>query len=84
MSRPRGYDELKTLAAGIYKPVKDLIVMSQDNDPFYCGSKAQKKHAEWFYSLWKLHGFTYGTHLRRVHYLLVSQEQPVIKPDGYQ
>jgi hypothetical protein len=52
------------------------------HDPFYVGRPAQRATAEWFASLWERFGFKRGTHLRRVHYALVSQDPPPSLPDG--
>ncbi len=62
--------------------VTDLIALSSQNDPFYIGSPTDIKHAEWFTNLWDKFGFQSGVHLRRIHYRIVSQETPVLLPDG--
>lgn len=65
-----------------YKTVKDLIVLSTQNDPFYSGTDTDTRNAEWFADLWERFGYQQGVHLRRVHYRVVSQEMPVTMPDG--
>ncbi|MFM8443957.1 MAG: hypothetical protein ACKN9W_11545 [Methylococcus sp.] len=76
------YAELKQLAKVMKCSVKNLIVMAPQNDPFYCGTKADKAQAQWFGDLWERFGFSEkakeskdakGMHLRRIHYILVSQ-----------
>ena len=52
-----GYDKLKQLkqdlkAEGVKKNLTDLIVMGQSNDPFYIGSPAQVRDAQWFANIW--------------------------------
>jgi hypothetical protein len=44
-----------------------LLVLTYDNDPFYCGTPAHRAQAEWFAGLWAEHGRV-GTHLRHIHY----------------
>ncbi|MBD3342430.1 MAG: hypothetical protein GF353_25245, partial [Candidatus Lokiarchaeota archaeon] len=75
-----GYDRLKRLAKERNCRVKDLLVLSNQNDAFYIGTKTQKKQGEWFAELWNRFGYETGVHLRRIHYQAVSDE--VVKPDG--
>lgn len=67
------YAELKQLAKQQKCSVKNLIVMAPQNDPFYCGTKSDKAQADWFGELWNRFGFINGMHIRRIHYILVSQ-----------
>lgn len=69
------YGSIKTLAREIKRPVTDLLALSPANDPFYAGVGHRGKAAEWFAVIWADHGSD-NSHLRRVHYRLVSQ------PDG--
>ena len=62
--------------------VGDLIALAPQNDPFYVGTAGDVEKAQWFAGLWHEFGYTSGVHLRRVHYRLVSQDPPVIKPTG--
>ena len=78
----RGYDAIKALKKRhTYRKVTDLLVMANQNDPFYAGSEGQRAKAEWFADLWRQFGYSSGVHLRRVHYQLVSQRNPR-KHDG--
>ncbi len=85
MSTP--YEDLKTLQHAIRlergrkPPVKDLLVLSPQNDPFYAGSDGEREMAEWFAGLWERFGYTTGVHLRRVHYRILS-EGTILRPDG--
>src|SRR6266699_2576544 len=38
--------------------------------------------AEWFASLWQAFRYTSKVHIRRVHYQIVSQNPPVVMPNG--
>jgi hypothetical protein len=80
--RPRGYEAMKALAAAMGVPIRSLVAMSKNCDPFYAGTEAQLRDAKWFASLWERFEFPRGVHLRRIHYRLVSEGEPVRKPDG--
>ena len=73
---PRGYEEVVALAKEMGVPTKVLLAMSRDNDPFAIGTEAHVKWGKWFAKLWERFGFPRGTHLRRAHYVLVSQKKP--------
>jgi len=62
--------------------VADLIVLARNNDPFYVGTNAHKRDATWFTEIWERFGYRDGVHLRRIHYRLVSQKEPVVMPSG--
>jgi hypothetical protein len=56
--------------------------LARKNDPFFAGSPGQRKLAEWFAGLWKQFNYDRGIHTRRVHYQLVSQPDPCLRPNG--
>ena len=58
-----------------------MLVLSQQNDPFYAGNGAEGDKARWFAEHWERFGYGSGVHLRRVHYRIVS-EGNILKPDG--
>lgn len=68
----RGYDSIKQLAKEHGAKIPDLLVLAQQNDPFYAGAPASVEAANWFADLWSKSGFVTGVHLRRVHYWLVT------------
>jgi hypothetical protein len=78
------YEDLKTIQheirveTGRKPPIKDLIVLAPQNDPFYAGTETQLAMAEWFAGIF---GQATGAHLRRVHYRLVAHGD-VLRPDG--
>lgn len=75
------YESLKAMAQSIGRPVKNLLALAPNNDPFYAGIGACRVAAEWFAGVvWAEHG-TAGSHLRRIHYRLVSSTA-LRKPDG--
>jgi hypothetical protein len=69
------YDSIKELAKSIKRPVKQLLALSPANDPFYAAVGHRGEAAEWFAGIWSDYS-QIGTHLRRIHYRLVSP------PDG--
>jgi hypothetical protein len=56
--------------------------LHRTNDPFYCGSPAQVEHAQWFAALIERYSFAEAFHLRRVHYRIVSEREPVAMPNS--
>ena len=85
MSDDRKIDSraIKELSAELKRPIETLLALAPVNDPFYAGAReSSMAAAEWFAELYHRFGFRRGSHLRRVHYRIVSQETPVILPDG--
>ena len=76
------HPRLKQLAREISRPIKQLIALAEGNDPFLADRPGRQGNAEWFASLWDQFEFPEGTHLRRIHYRLVSQPAPFRRPDG--
>jgi len=76
------YTRIKQLAKEQGKSVNDLLVMAPQNDPFYTGSKAQVRDAEWVSSLYHdVLESPRDVHIRRIHYGLVARSD-IQKPDG--
>jgi len=75
------WEHLHDMAASLGRPIKTLVAMSTQNDPFHL-AETRMINARWFKDLYDEHDFPAGVHLRRIHYRLVSQEEPVIMPDG--
>ncbi|MBB6407646.1 hypothetical protein [Mesorhizobium sangaii] len=76
------YQGIKQLADEIGCRVTDLIALSPGNDPFYAGVSGRREAAEWFASLWVSCGWLVGSHPRRLHYNAISQDPPILKPNG--
>ena len=76
------YQSLKDLAKLIKVKVVDLLALAPQNDPFYVGTPASVEQAQWFAALWQRFGYAGGVHVRRVHYQTISQDPPVLMPDG--
>jgi hypothetical protein len=78
------YEDLKRLQHAVRlerggkPPIKDLIVLAPQNDPFYAGTEGQQAMAEWFAGIF---GQSTGVHLRRIHYRLVARGD-VVRADG--
>jgi hypothetical protein len=77
------YQSIKALAKASDRPVKDLLALSQVNDPFYAGVGHRAQAAHWFGGIWSEHAGV-GAHLRRIHYRLVSPPEGVriLLPNG--
>lgn len=76
------YLTIKRVAKEAGVRITDLLALAPQNDPFYVGTPAERDAARWFTDLWDRFGYTDGVHLRRVHYRLVSQDMPVMRPNG--
>jgi hypothetical protein len=77
VTQPRGPKAHKEMARqlGIRgNSAGELIVLGPGNDPFYKGTPAHWRDAEWFAATWTQFGYTNGIHLRRVHYQILSNE----------
>jgi hypothetical protein len=75
------YDSIIRLGEELDRPVGTLLALDPKSDPFFAGRPGRRRGAEWFAGLWQQFEFGPGTHLRRVHYILVSQASPIICPD---
>ncbi|MBB3148772.1 hypothetical protein FHS21_005220 [Phyllobacterium trifolii] len=82
MTERMDYQSLLALAKEVGCKVTDLVALSPSNDPFYAGRADRRQAAEWFMGIWEQFGFRHGAHLRRMHYVLISQPLPIIRPDG--
>ncbi len=76
------YEEIKQLARVEGQRVTDLIALAPQNDPFYTGTPNDWALGQWFAGLWQAFGYRDGVHIRRVHYQIVSQDPPVVLPNG--
>jgi hypothetical protein len=72
---------IKQLATKIGRKPKDMLVLTQVNDPFYIGSETQYVAAEWARKLYELMGKPRKVHIRRLHYFALTQPQHK-KPNG--
>src|SRR6266511_4628699 len=81
MNSPIDHDDIKSLAKELGRPAKTLIALSENNDPFYIGPQRQIM-AEWFADLWDRLDISAGVHIRRIHYVVVSQAESVRMPDA--
>lgn len=75
------YTSIKQLARQMGRSVNELLALSAVNDPFYAGVGHRGKAAEWFAQIWHRFGGE-AAHLRRIHYKLVSQAEPIMLPTG--
>lgn len=82
------YTTIKDLAKqlrdqhGLKCQVTDLIALAAQNDPFYVGTPTDLENGRWFANLFQRFNYGHGVHLRRIHYQIISQEEPVNMPNG--
>lgn len=81
------YDSIKLLSKRTRQQsgksnVSDFLVLAQQNDPFYCGTETDKVNGGWFADIWNGFKIVGNVHLRRFHYRIISQEEPVLMPNG--
>lgn len=75
------YTFLKAEAKERRCSVKDLIALAPSNDPFYV-TPGREDNGAWFAQQLARFNVQGEFHDRRIHYLLVTQETPVKRPDG--
>ena len=73
---PRGHAVFKALIHGRKRRLEDLVALSPKRDPFCAGTPGQMQKAAWFHGIWQQYVTSAKAHLRRIHYLLVSQADP--------
>lgn len=79
---PAGYEEVKSLAKQLQRPIATMIALSNENDPFLADRPgARLEGARWFAELWKVMDPSTGIHLRRLHYRLLSSATTIC-PDN--
>ena len=76
------YEWIKALASQTGRKIPALLALARANDPFFAGAPAARRDAEWFLGVWERFGFGQGVHLRRIHYRIVINPEPVIGPNG--
>jgi hypothetical protein len=78
----RTYDDLKALAKELGRPMPSMYVQAGQNDPFMMTPARRRQGERFAVNVWHRFGLSHGVHLRRIHYLLVSQPEPVIGFDS--
>ncbi len=78
------FEKIKQTAKEKKCRVDELFALARNNDPFYWGTDAQIAAGEWFLGVWNDFGFNIKdeVHIREMHYVLISQREPVLMPDG--
>jgi hypothetical protein len=76
------YERLKAATRTLNRPLDSLYALSRNNDPYAAGMDGRRAWAEWFAKVWRDLKFAPGTHVRHVHYKLVSTTAPILTPGG--
>jgi hypothetical protein len=79
---PLDHERLKALSKSLGRPLFTLYALSVANDPFIAGQPARRAAAEWFAQVWSDLSVERGFHLRRIHYAAMSQDPPILMPNG--
>src|SRR5215831_13683225 len=74
--------DIQELAKKLGYPEMTLRVLSNQTDPFFCGTKGQHEQAGWFAALYQQYRGDGTFHIRRLHYQLVSAREPPTLPGG--
>jgi hypothetical protein len=80
--KPDSAADIKALGAREKRKQISLVALDRDVDPFMRDTPSRLRLAQWFAELWEMLDLQPGIHLRKIHYMLVSQPTPVIMPDG--
>jgi hypothetical protein len=70
------HERLKALSKELRRPLETLYALASDNDPFVVDQPSRRAGAEWYADLSRRLSIRPGAHLRRIHYLLISQDPP--------
>src|SRR3954447_7372661 len=80
--KPRNRADLFELAALLRRKVDTLFTLGHVNDPWMAGVGYRSKAANWVADIFARFGIRSRIHVRQVFYRLVSQETPILQPDG--
>jgi hypothetical protein len=80
---PPDYESIKELAKTLGRSVETLVALHTNLDPFYISPRRQAV-AEWFATTWGAQRCGPGTHIRKIHYRLISHRHSdgYVGPDG--
>ncbi len=76
------YDTIKNMASNQGKRVSDYLALAVQNDPFYVGQNAEVEKAKWFAEIWDAGILARQSHVRGIHYIMISREDPLVMPNG--
>jgi hypothetical protein len=82
MKQHNDFDALKSLAHQLGRNFKSVYALSAGNDPYLAEMPARAGRAKWFANIYQSLGIEAGVHLRRIHYRLISQAEPIAMADG--
>jgi hypothetical protein len=64
------------------RPGGTLIAQTTTNDPFHASTPGRLERSQWFAELYRQFEIKPGAHIRRIHYLFISQSSPLRMTDG--
>lgn len=70
------YRQIKKIARENGLKTTDLIALARKNDPFYFGTEGDWEKARWAREYWERMGSPMNVHPRRIHYYIVSLDDP--------
>ena len=72
----RGFEWIRELKRKTGRNIPELIALSRQRDPYFCGTTDDWKRARWFASAWKKLNYTgrHDIHLRRMHYAVEARK----------
>lgn len=76
------YESIREEAKDSGRRISEMLALTVSSDPFYARMPSRVRDAEWFADVWQLLGEPVGAHLRRIHYQVISQPTPILRPDG--
>lgn len=80
--QPKCRADLQYLAAKLRRRLDTLYDLSPGNDPYMADAPARSRDAGWATEIFKDFEIRAEVHGRRVHYRMISQDQPILQPDG--
>jgi hypothetical protein len=79
---PKCRADLFALAKKLRRKQETLYTLGNVNDPWMADVDYRSKAAHWVADIFQRFDIRSRVHVRRVHYRLVSQEQPILQVDG--
>jgi hypothetical protein len=79
---PKGRADLIALAKRLRRPLATVYALSSNASPLMVGQDYRLARAHWFAELYEGLGIATQFHVRRIFYMLISQETPILQYNG--